>query len=85
MDYVGWRKVLVYVLTFLAYSWTGYGANFLGDLKDAVVAMEEKFLGFFENAITVARKIRDIHEVFDAAVEESCVFTCPGGKNFITV
>ena len=80
MDFTVWRKTFIYVLTFLAYAWSGYGAGLLGNLRDAVLAAETVFGDFFQNAITVARKIKDIHEVFDAAVEETCVFQCPGGK-----
>lgn len=79
MDFSQYRKALVYVLTFLAYAWSGYGAGLLSNLKDAVLAAESVFQDLFENAITVARKIKDIHEVFDAAVEENCIFQCPGG------
>lgn len=64
----------------MAYAWSGYGAGLLGNLRDAVLAAETVFGDFFENAITVARKIKDIHEVFDAAVEETCLFKCPTGK-----
>ncbi|XP_012274159.1 group XIIA secretory phospholipase A2 [Orussus abietinus] len=79
MDWSRYRKVLVYVLTFLAYAWSGYGAGLLSNLRDAVLTAESVFDDFFQNAMTVARKIKDIHEVFDAAVEESCVFQCPTG------
>ncbi|XP_043279113.1 group XIIA secretory phospholipase A2 [Venturia canescens] len=79
MDLFAWRKTFIYILTFLAYAWSGYGAGLLGNLRDAVLTAETIFGDFFQNAITVARKIKDIHEVFDAAVEETCVFECPGG------
>lgn len=80
MDLSRYRKILVYALTFLAYAWSGYGSGLLSNLRDAVLAAETVFHGLFENAITVARKIKDIHEVFDAAVEENCVFQCPDGN-----
>lgn len=79
MDIFRYRKFFIYILTFLAYAWSGYGAGLLSNLRDAVLATESIFEDFFQNAITVARKIKDIHEVFDAAVEESCVFKCPTG------
>lgn len=82
MDFSQYRKALVYVLTFLAYAWSGYGAGLLSNLRDAVLATESVFQDFFQNAITVANKIKDIHEVFDAAVEENCIFQCPGGTRF---
>lgn len=80
MDIFQYRKAFVYALTFLAYAWSGYGAGLLSNLRDAVLTAETIFSDFFENAITVARKIRDVHEVFDAAVEENCEFHCPTGK-----
>ena len=79
MDIYQCRKFLIYALTFLAYAWSGYGAGLLGNLRDAVLAAETVFSDFFETAITVAHKIKDIHEVFDAAVEENCIFQCPNG------
>jgi len=79
MDLSRYRKIIIYVLTFLAYAWSGYGAGLLANLRDAVLAAETVFQDLFANAITVAKKIKDIHEVFDAAVEEHCVFRCPDG------
>lgn len=79
MDFTQYRKIFVYILTFLAYAWSGYGAGLLANLRDAVLTAETVFQDLFHNAITVAKKIKDIHEVFDAAVEENCVFQCPGG------
>lgn len=81
MDFSQYRKFFIYGLTFLAYAWSGYGAGLLANLRDAVLTAETVFGDFFQNAITVARKIKDIHEVFNAAVEESCVFQCPGGTS----
>lgn len=79
MDFSQYRKILVYILTFLAYAWSGYGAGLLGNLRDAVLTAESIFEDLLENAVTVAKKIKDIHEVFDAAVEENCIFHCPAG------
>lgn len=79
MDLLQYRKIIIYALTFLAYAWSGYGAGLFSNLRDAVLAAESVFQDLFSNAITVARKIKDIHEVFDAAVEENCVFQCPDG------
>ncbi|KAJ8679955.1 hypothetical protein QAD02_015742 [Eretmocerus hayati] len=79
MDLFQYRKIFVYLLTFMAYAWSGYGAGLLSNLRDAVLAAETVFSDLFENAITVAHKIKDIHEVFDAAVEEHCVYQCPSG------
>jgi secretory phospholipase A2 len=79
MDLSRYRKILIYALTFLAYAWSGYGAGLLSNLRDAVLTAESVFHDLFANAITIAWKIKDIHEVFDAAVEENCVFQCPDG------
>lgn len=35
----------------------------------------------FQNAIHLAKKFNSVHEIFDAAVEENCHFTCPGGND----
>ncbi|GLH09078.1 Putative gxivspla2 [Gryllus bimaculatus] len=72
-------KVLVYVLTFLGYAWSGYGAGILTNLRDAILTAEHVFGDVFENIITIANKFRDVHEVFDKAVEEECIFSCPNG------
>lgn len=82
MDLFKYRKIIIYALTFLTYAWSGYGIGLLTNLRDAVLAAETVFQDFFANAITIARKIKDIHEVFDAAVEENCVFQCPDGAYF---
>jgi len=73
-------KVFVYVLTFLGYAWSGYGAGIISNLRDAILAAEHVFGDIFDNIITVAKKFKIAHEVFDAAVEENCKYTCPDGK-----
>lgn len=80
MRFSKYRKILIYFLTFLTYAWSGYGADLLGNLRDAVLAAEAVFGDFFQDAITVARKFKIVHEVIDAAAEDTCVFTCPGGS-----
>lgn len=80
MDIFQYRKFLVYTVTFLAYAWSGYGAGLLENLRDAILSAETVFQDLLENAITVAHKIKDVHEVLDAAVEENCVYKCPNGK-----
>lgn len=82
MDLFQYRKVLIYALTFLTYAWSGYGIGLLTNLRDAVLTAESIFHDFLANAITIARKVKDIHEVFDAAVEENCIFQCPDGAYF---
>ncbi|KAL7286057.1 hypothetical protein TKK_0019665 [Trichogramma kaykai] len=81
MDIFQYRKFFIYALTFLAYAWSGYGAGLLQNLRDAVLTAETVFADLLENAVTVAHKIKDIHEVFDAAVEEHCDFQCPSGAS----
>ncbi|KAF5286972.1 hypothetical protein FQR65_LT12370 [Abscondita terminalis] len=71
-------KVFIYCLTFLVYAYSGYGSGILSNLRDAVLAAENVFGDVMENVITVAKKFKTLHEVFDAAVEEDCIFKCPG-------
>lgn len=72
-------KMFIYCLTFLAYAWTGMGSGILKNLRDAVLAAEVVFGDVMKNVITVAEKFRSMHDVFDAAVEEHCLFKCPEG------
>lgn len=37
----------------------------------------------FQNAIHLAKKFHSVHEIFDAAVDENCVFSCPGGTELL--
>lgn len=78
---IPYRKIFIYILTFGAYAYTGIGSTMLKNLKDAVLSAESVFGDWFRNAITVAEKFKSLHEVFDAAVEEDCIFSCPEGKN----
>lgn len=77
---IPYRKIFIYLLTFVAYSYTGIGSTMLRNLKDAVLSAESVFGDMFRNVITVAEKFRSLHEVFDAAVEEECIFSCSEGK-----
>ena len=72
-------KILVYALTFLGYAYSGYGSGTLNNLRDAVLAAETVFQDVLGNVVTIARKFRDIHSVFDAAVDENCNFKCDTG------
>lgn len=74
-------KIAIYVLTFLTYAYSGYGSSTLAHLRDAIIAAEAIFGDVFKNLITVVKKFRTVHEVFDAAVEEQCIFKCPVGPN----
>lgn len=74
-------KIFVYALTFMGYAYSGYGSGLLNNLKDAVLAAETVFGDVFKNVISIAKNFRTWHDVFDAAVEESCKFSCPNGKS----
>lgn len=75
-----YMRVAIYMLTFLTYAYTGYGSNMLSSLRDAIIAAEAVFGDVFKNAIHVSRKFVSVHEVFDAAMEETCVYKCPNGE-----
>jgi hypothetical protein len=77
---IPYRKIIIYLLTFAAYTYTGIGSTVLRNLRDAVLSAESVFGDMFKNVITVAEKFRSLHDIFDAAVEEECVFSCPEGK-----
>lgn len=79
---ISYMKVAIYALTFLTYAYSGYGSNVISSLRDAIIAAETIFGDVFKNLITVARKFKIVHEVFDAAVEENCVYKCPNGNFF---
>jgi len=74
-------KILVYFLTFVGYCYSGYGSSILSSLRDAVLSSEILFGDVFKNLITVAKKFKTVHEIFDSAVEENCVYQCPGNQN----
>lgn len=77
---VPYGKITIYLLTFIAYAYSGYGSGVLGNLRDAVITAQSIFGDLLQNAITVANRFKSLHDVFDAAVEEHCVFKCPSGK-----
>ncbi|XP_055599170.1 group XIIB secretory phospholipase A2-like protein [Uranotaenia lowii] len=77
---IPYMKVAIYSLTFLTYAYTGYGSNMLSSLRDAIIAAEAVFGDVLKNVVHVAKKFKVVHEVFDAAVEENCVYKCPGGS-----
>lgn len=78
-----YMRVAIYALTFMTYAYTGYGSNVISSLRDAIIAAEAVFGDVFKNAIHVAKKFQTVHEVFDAAVEETCIYKCPNGRNAI--
>ncbi|XP_073835905.1 phospholipase A2 group XII [Musca autumnalis] len=72
-----YMKIAIYVLTFITYAYSGYGSSTIAHLRDAIIAAEAIFGDVFSNLITISKKFRTVHEVFDAAVEETCIFKCP--------
>lgn len=77
---INYMRFAIYALTFLTYAYSGYGSNIISNLRDAIIAAEAVFGDVFKNCIHVARKFQTVHQIFDAAVEENCVFKCPNGK-----
>jgi len=77
---IPYMRVAIYALTFLTYAYSGYGSNLIASLRDSIIAAEAVFGDVFKNAIHLAKKFKSVHEIFDAAVDENCVFTCPGGE-----
>lgn len=77
---INYWRIAIYVLTFLTYAYSGYGSSIIANLRDAIIAAEAVFGDVFKNVIHVARKFQTVHQVFDAAVEENCVYKCPGGE-----
>lgn len=75
-----YMKILVYILTFVGYCYSGYGSSVLSSLRDAVLSAEIIFGDVFKNFITVSKKFKTVHDIFDSAVEENCVYECPGSK-----
>lgn len=75
-----YMKVAIYALTFLTYAYSGYGSTMISSLRDAIIACEAIFGDVFKNLLFLSKKFKIVHEVFDAAVEENCIFKCPGGK-----
>lgn len=77
---IPYGKVAVYLLTFLGYIYAGYGSGLLNNFRDAILTAETVFGDVFKNVIHLAQKFSTIHDVFDAAVEEDCIFKCPNGE-----
>lgn len=80
---IPYMKVLVYILTFVGYCYSGYGSSVIISLRDAVLSAEILFGDVFKNFITVSKKFKTVHEIFDSAIDENCVYSCPGGEIFI--
>lgn len=75
-----YMKILVYLLTFVGYCYSGYGSSILSSLRDAVLSSEILFDGVFKNFIKISKKFQTVHDIFDSAVEENCIYQCPGSK-----
>jgi secretory phospholipase A2 len=73
-------KIAIYILTFAGYCYSGYGSGVIKSLRDAVLSAEIIFGDVFKNFITVSQKFKTVHEIFDSAVEEHCIYQCPGSK-----
>lgn len=76
-------KIVLYGLTFLGYAYSGYGADVISHLRDAVLTAETVFGDFLDNFMHVAKKFRGLTDVLNAAVDENCHFTCPNGKYLV--
>lgn len=74
---IPYMKIVIYVLTFVGYIYSGYGSSILRSLRDAVLSAEVIFGDVFKNFITLSQKFKTVHEVFDTAIDEHCVFKCP--------
>ncbi|XP_034246380.1 group XIIA secretory phospholipase A2 isoform X2 [Thrips palmi] len=72
-------KIVLYGLTFLGYAYSGYGADVISHLRDAVLTAETVFGDFVDNFMHVAKKFRGLTDVLNAAVDENCHFICPNG------
>ena len=75
-----YMKVAIYALTFLTYAYSGYGSHMISSVRDAIIAAEAVFGDVFGNFVTIVKKFKVVHEVFDAAAEENCIFKCPNGN-----
>ena len=80
-----YMKILVWVLTFVGYCYSGYGSSIIKTLRDSVLSAEIIFGDVFKNFITLSKKFKTVHEIFDSAVEENCVFQCPGSKKTLVI
>lgn len=73
-------KILVYILTFLGYAWSGYGSGIIVNLRDAILSAENFFGDFLGNLVELGKRFKHVPDIFDAALEEKCKFSCPSGE-----
>lgn len=75
------HKVLLFVFVFSIVLLNVNGFVFLSNLRDAVLSAESLVGDIFKNVVQVVQQFR-FFDIFDAAVEEHCVFRCPNGKSY---
>ncbi|CAO1309109.1 unnamed protein product [Diamesa serratosioi] len=75
---IPYMKIVIYILTFIGYVYSGYGSGVLSGLRDAILTAETVFGDVFKNFLKVSSKFKTINEIFESAVEENCVYSCPG-------
>lgn len=82
MYIIPFQKALVcaIVLSSLVLNVNGY--DLLSHLRDAVLSAESFVGDIFKNVVQVVQHFRTFNDVFDAAVEEHCVFRCSNSKHF---
>lgn len=73
-------KIAIYILTFIGYVYSGYGSGVLSGFRDAILTAETVFGDVFKNFLKVSSKFKTINEIFESAVEENCVYSCPGSN-----
>ena len=60
---IPYMKILVYILTFIGYCYSGYGSSVLSSLRDAVLSAEILFGDVFKNFIKLTHKMKTVQEV----------------------
>lgn len=77
------QKVFVFTLTLAGLIFSVNGFDILSQLRDAVLSAESFVGDIFKNVVQVVQHFRTFNDVFEAAVEEHCVFRCPNGKQSV--
>nr|XP_014272967.2 group XIIA secretory phospholipase A2 [Halyomorpha halys] len=72
-------KIIIYLLTFAGYAWSGYGRTVITNLKDAVLSAESFFGDLAVKVVEVVKKLKTVHDTLNESLEEDCIWTCPGG------
>lgn len=76
------EKVLMFTFLISGLCCSAYAFAFLSNLRDAVLSAESLVGDIFKNVVQVVQQFRSFNDIFDAAVEEHCVFQCPNSKCF---